>query len=171
MVVDRIENLAEYEGILPGLREVYHFLRARKPGRLAPGRYSIKDETVYAVLAEAGGRPAARARLEAHRKYADVHLLLEGSEDIGWSLPGSCAAVLRRYDPKADMEEFSGRPGMWVRLRPRWFAIFMPGEPHAPLVSDGVVRKIVFKVKCAGGFRRLRAGRRAGSPRRTAARR
>jgi beta-galactosidase beta subunit len=34
----------------------------------------------------------------------------------------------------------------FLPLSPGWFAVLFPGEPHAPLIGEGLLTKIVIKV-------------------------
>ena len=88
-------------------------------------------------------------RFEAHKKYIDVQVLLEGEECIEVSLERDLA-TLESYDAQREVmflkapEHVASLP-----MRPGWFAILYPHDIHRPgchLGGKRNVRKIVMKV-------------------------
>ena len=46
-----------------------------------------------------------------------------------------------------DIEFFFDPPQTYLALKPNMFALFFPGDAHAPMISDGAVHKCVVKVR------------------------
>ena len=99
-------------------------------------------------------QPASERRFEAHRKYIDVQLVLEGEERIDSSL-GTGLKTLQEYNDVKDVmfletpEDFAT-----VVLKPGYFSVFFPHDVHRPNCSvRGArhVRKLVLKVSCGLG--------------------
>lgn len=146
MIIDTIENARLYRGSHPLLDAALEMLEPRMREPVAEGRMDIAGADLYLVASTGQGKTPGEARLEAHRAYIDLHLLLEGDEAIGWKPADECTQPASPYDREKDLALFDDRPLVWLPLVPGSFAVFYPGDAHAPMVSEGTVRKIVFKI-------------------------
>ena len=151
MIIDTIDNARFYRGAHPLLDAALALLEPRMREPVAEGRMDIAGADLYLIASRAQGKKPGDARLEAHQKYVDLHLLLEGDEAIGWRPTGECTEPASPYDREKDVMLFDDRPLVWLPLLPGSFAVFFPGDAHAPMVSQGVVRKIVFKIAATRG--------------------
>ena len=151
MIIDTIDNARIYRGAHPLLDAALGLLEARMREPVAEGRMDIAGADLYLIASRGQGKKPGDARLESHRKYVDLHLLLEGEEAIGWKPTDECTEPASPYDREKDVMLFDDRPLVWLPLLPGSFAVFFPGDAHAPMVSQGVVRKIVFKIAATGG--------------------
>ena len=145
MILDLIENAGRYESLHPLFGKVFAALRKRSLGSWIDGREELAGVQLYASVATNSPKKRSAARLEAHRKYIDVQVVLEGEEEIGWRSRCHCRAKDGEYDPEKDLEFFKERPQSWSRLTAGSFAVFFPEDAHAPGVSSQEVKKIVFK--------------------------
>lgn len=151
MIYDRFENLDLY--CQPGSRLHRALEVARDVARtVADGRMDVDGDRLYASVAtyETGSRE--ERRFEAHRRYVDVQVLLEGEEVIDVSLDQDLPA-LEAYDEKRDVMFMEPpRQVASLAMRPGYFAVFYPHDIHRPgchLGEKRRVRKIVMKVACA----------------------
>lgn len=146
MILDRLQNAARYVSLHQGFAEAFAFLNQPKLSELAAGRYDIAGEQVYAMVAKNTGRAREAARLEAHRKYIDIQLVLSGNDQMGWKphLPDS--RIQTPYDDAKDIEFCADWPDAWISVGPGQFAIFFPEDDHAPLVGNGEIHKVIVKV-------------------------
>ena len=148
MIYDRFENLDLY--CQPGTRLHRALVYARDVARAAAdGRMDIDGDRLYASVAtyETGSRE--ERRFEAHRKYIDVQVLLEGEECIDVSQDRDLP-ILEAYDEKRDVV-FLKPPEHVASLvmKPGCFGVFYPHDIHRPgcrLREKCRVRKIVIKV-------------------------
>jgi YhcH/YjgK/YiaL family protein len=147
MIVDRIENATRYAGVHPRFARAFEFLREAVAGGAAKGPHVLDGSRLRAVCAEEAGRPREQAVLEAHRRYIDIHLLLSGSEEMGWASRSQCARPKGDYDTQKDVEFFLDPPRGWIRLQPGDFVVVFPEDAHAPLVGAGPLNKVVVKVR------------------------
>lgn len=119
------------------------FLLAADLAALAPGRHDIDGENVFVNIQEytqAEKEPA----YEAHAVYADIQVVLEGSERFRWGL-GAPGELKGDFRPVTDVKQY-----VEFTLQKNQFVIFLPGEAHAPgLPENGPAfcRKAVVKVK------------------------
>lgn len=148
MIYDRFENLNLY--CRPGSRLHRALVYARDVARtVADGRMDIDGDRLYASVATYNTGSREERRFEAHRKYMDVQVLLEGEENIDVSLEKDLP-VLEAYDEKRDVM-FLKPPQQVASLvmRSGVFGIFYPHDIHRPgvhLLEKRRVRKIVMKV-------------------------
>ena len=91
--------------------------------------------------------PAEKQVLELHRDYIDVHILLEGAETIGWKVIEDLKQEIKPYEKEGDCALYSDKPSTFVHLQPGEFMIVYPEDPHAPLIGEGKIRKLIAKVK------------------------
>lgn len=146
MILDDLERAARYYDLHPGFRLGFEFLRRTDLATLAGGRHEIDGDRVFALINRDPGRGHQGARLEAHRKYIDIQLLIDGAEEIGWRPTGQCAQVTEPYDEARDVAFFGDVPQTWIVLPTGKYMIFYPEDAHAPLAATGPNTKAVIKV-------------------------
>jgi YhcH/YjgK/YiaL family protein len=147
MIYDRFENLNLYCQAGSRLHQALVVARDAVPA-IADGRMDIDGDRLYASVAtyETGSRD--ERRFEAHRRYIDVQVLLEGEESIDVSL-GKDLPILEAYDETRDVMFLQPPQFASLPMRPGFFAVFYPHDIHRPgchLKEKRRVRKIVMKV-------------------------
>lgn len=129
----------------------FAFLRGKDARAIAPGRYAIDGDAIYAMVQDAATEDEAARRFESHAKYADIQLLLTGREKQLYAPDASGAPITEDRLAERDTA-FHARPGVYnsVILEPGSYAVYFAGELHAPNCAPALpgetVRKIVFKV-------------------------
>lgn len=116
------------------------------------GRHPIDGDRMYITLSQAITRAMAGEKFEAHRKYADIHLLISGEEIIGSARPAGMK-VATPYDEQRDIEMYA-QPADFrhLRMAPGDFVVFLPGQGHLPGCHEQTavqIRKAVIKVLMA----------------------
>lgn len=153
MISGRIEDLKYYYSVCPEFENVYAFVKEYFENEKADGSYELIPDKLTASIATYTTSPAEERQLEAHRRYADVQVVLKGAERI------ECAHI---SDCKVEMsEEFSkgGDIGFYadpeyvssIALDKGTFLYLLPEDAHKPCVNAGAesaeVTKVVFKIK------------------------
>jgi YhcH/YjgK/YiaL family protein len=144
MILSTLSLSSRYAALHPLFPRVFEYIRNTDLLALAPGRYPIVGEQLFVIVENAAGRTREAAKLECHRKYIDIQLILEGAEEMGWKPLADCAQPVSDY--KEDIQFFHDTPASWVAVPPGHFCIFFPEDAHAPLVASGNIRKAIFKV-------------------------
>lgn len=149
MIADTLNRLSSH--LAPADAQlIENFLLTLTPD-IAAGDHPIKDRDIFASVSRYETKPRQAGYPEAHRRYADIQLLLAGSETIEWFTLGGLTERTP-YDPGRDITFFErpDTPEGLVTLRPGLFVIFMPSDAHMPQLRAGVagvaVTKIVIKV-------------------------
>ena len=148
MVIDKLENANLFFGLNERINRAICYLQSTDFTQLDVGRYEIDGKFIYANVYEHETKNSKDGLLEAHKKYVDIHYVINGSEQIG-------VAILEDQTPIKEYDEIDDFTLYKVDyclnlLKAGMFAIFFPDDLHMPgIKSDkfNKVKKIVVKVK------------------------
>jgi biofilm protein TabA len=146
MILDTLKNADRHAALHPGFAEAFAFLRRMDIAALPVGRVEVIGKRVFAIIGKDEGKSREKARLEAHRKYIDIQLVVSGDEWIGWRDLKTCRESGLGYSAEKEIEFYTASPAKWFCVLPGSFAIFFPEDVHAPLAGAGPVHKVVVKV-------------------------
>lgn len=152
MISDSLKNSGNYNNLPAYLEEVFLFLNSHNMEELKDGRIELRGNDISCMISTQNGKRTEEAKLEFHRKYIDLHFTISGSDTIGWKASDDCKEIEQKYDCEKDLGFFSDKPVNWLTLLPGQFAVFFPEDAHAPLVSEGVIRKAIFKIPVNNSF-------------------
>ena len=144
MIFSTLSQSSRYAALHPLFPRVFEFIRDTDLLALAPGRYPIVGEQLFVIVENVAGRTREAAKLEVHRRYIDIHLMLEGVDEMGWKALADCVQPVSDY--QEDIQFFHDAPATWIATPPGAFCVFFPEDAHAPLISSGNIRKAIFKV-------------------------
>ena len=149
MIFDTIDKFVLYETCNPHFVKVTRFLKKLNGKHFPAGKLAI-DDTVFASVNTYEPKSAEQCTGEAHEKYVDVQVVLEGKEMIGHCPRSLCSCGA--YDEQRDYMESSG-PMQFTALGPGHFMVLFPHDAHMPGVqgtgSSKQVTKMVIKVPVA----------------------
>ena len=147
MILDKLTNLGTYTSLGGNIKTAISFLQTTDLAALEPGqKYAIDGDKVFAMVSKDSGRNRDDAKLETHRNYIDIQIVLEGTDEMGWKSLDECTMPENEYDTENDYQLFLDKIACWIPVGTDMFTIFFPHDAHAPLISDGVLHKIVVKV-------------------------
>ncbi len=146
MILSTISNADRYAILHPLFPRAFDFIRNTDLHALKPGIHPIIDKQLFVIVEEANGRTREEAKLECHRKYIDIQLVLEGVDAMGWKPLADCHQPLDDYNEERDIRFFNDAAESWISTPANSFCIFFPDDTHAPLVSSGKIRKLIFKI-------------------------
>ncbi|MDI9590986.1 MAG: YhcH/YjgK/YiaL family protein [Acidobacteriota bacterium] len=144
MIIDSIKHIRDYESLLPGIRAGMDVVE--RAGALEVGRHDF--EGGYLMVQEGTTTPLDEGTFEAHRAYADVQIILAGSEEVAWAERDGLAVVVD-YDPAKDAERLDGPRDHRMLIGEGMFWIALPHDAHRPCAHTGEARsyrKIVMKL-------------------------
>lgn len=151
MIIDSIQKIETYAVVNKRFEKVASFLASNDLTSMFPGRYPVDGDNIFLTISENDLKSPADAKLEAHREYIDIQIVLAGIESFGWKSLLSCQAVSSEYNPEKDIMFFADTPDTYFSLQSGQFAIFFPEDAHAPLVQAPIgnkrVVKAIFKVR------------------------
>lgn len=150
MIYGEIKKIESYKGISKNLdRAIEAILNGEyKKGNV--GKNVIDGDNVYFNQPDSPmTKEVEDGFIENHRKYIDIHVVLEGEEKIGY-ISNTDVKLTKEYDEAGDYELYEGRLENLFYLNPEKFIVLFPGEPHMALIKGGdktaKVRKVIFKV-------------------------
>ncbi|HEX7971301.1 MAG TPA: YhcH/YjgK/YiaL family protein [Thiobacillus sp.] len=146
MILATLAEADRYSALHPLFPRAFEFLRNTDLHALAPGKHTVQSEQVFAIVEACAGRTRADAQLECHRRYIDIQLVLDGLDEMGWKPVAECVDPATDYDAARDIRFFNDAPSSWIATPPGAFCLFFPDDAHAPLVSAGLIRKVVVKI-------------------------
>ena len=147
MILDSLKNKAQYAALHPRFQVVFDFIDNNDVASLPCGRHDIDGDNIFVMVQELDLREVSAARLELHRKYIDIQLLLSGPNEIfGWSEKKDCLTAETEFDEQKDIQLFTDIPQCFYSVGEGQFSILFPEDGHAPMLGEGHVKKCIFKV-------------------------
>lgn len=148
MILDNLDNSAFYNSINEEMDKAFEFLKRTDLGALSPGRHKINGDKLYVSVQDTVSKPMREGFWEAHRKYIDIHVVIEGKERMGYAHIGELKA--EPYDEEKDFMRLEGEgAGTFFTVLPGMFAVMMPQDAHMPGIcvdKPERLRKVVVKV-------------------------
>lgn len=146
MIFDTLTHIDRYKTLHPAVYRALTVLRDTDFSAMAPCRVEIEGEALYYTV-QSYETKSQNPTAEAHRRYVDIQLILEGSETMG-AAPLEAMTAQVQAMPERDCWLYTG-PMTYFTLQPGQFAIFFPEDAHAPGIAPTTpapVRKCVAKV-------------------------
>ena len=146
MIIDDLENFGKYVKLNKNFEKIAVFLAENDLKKLEKGSYEIDGRDIYVNIDEYETKETSLP--EAHRAYADIQIVLEGNEKIGYSdIKNGVTAI--EYNKEKDIEFLNAECEFLKAYSGRFF-VFFPQDIHQPCITDGLksqVKKAVFKIK------------------------
>lgn len=146
MILDSIQNAERYYALHPHFKRVFDYLRSTDVKALEEGRHDIDGDNLFVNVSSLELRPLDAAHLEAHNRYIDIQVVIEGEEHFGWSERKDCTMPEDAFDEERDIIFYGDKPQTFYKVRAGQFTILYPEDAHAPMLGDGRVKKLIFKV-------------------------
>ena len=147
MILDTLKNKEQYASLHPRFKAVFDYIDTHDLASMELGRHDIDGDNIFVMVQEIELRPREQARLELHRKYIDIQLVLRGPEEVfGWSEKKDCLTAETEFDEAKDIQLFTDKPQCFYTVREGQFSILYPEDGHAPMLGEGVVKKCIFKI-------------------------
>ena len=147
MILDSLKNKAQYAALHPRFQAVFDFIDNNDVASLPCGRHDIDGNNIFVNVSELDLRPRSAAALEVHNEYIDIQVVFGGEEEFGWSPRSDVKTPRAEFDIEKDIQFFEDTPQTFYTVREGQFTILMPEDAHAPMLGEGHVRKLIFKVK------------------------
>jgi biofilm protein TabA len=154
MIVTTTEKLGRCKTLSKNFADAIAWIESGAWRTLADGRFPIDGTRIHGMIKSGETLPQASCFYETHRRYADIQILLEGSEHV-FVCDAAGLKVKEPYAAANDIEflfDDPGRPEQRVVLAPGIAAVFFPEDAHKPSVAVSApagYRKLVVKVEVA----------------------
>lgn len=132
----------------PVIRKCIDFIKENGGAEIAPGKHFLENSDIYVNVSEYTTRQMEDSGWEAHKKYADLQVLLTGEERI-------MVADLEKmnqgaYNEASDYLECSGEMNGAVKVDKDTCVLLLPEDAHMPNVcidrKPMAVKKAVCKI-------------------------
>jgi len=143
MIIDQVKFIERYKNFDSAL----YFLQNTDFLNIKPGRYEVSGDEIYYTISDYKTIPIKDGTLEGHKKYIDIHCIIEGDELIGYASLND-QAIIKAYDSEKDYALYKGNVNL-IKMVPGMFAIFYPNDLHMPGLNniETKIKKLVIKVK------------------------
>ena len=148
MVIDTLNNASKYYSLHPSFAKAFEFLQQNDLANGADG-VSETPEGMKLIVNTANGKTleASLESFECHDKNIDIQVCVKGLETFGWKPREKCVIPKGAYNPEKDVRFFSDAPDLFFQLSEGQFVVFFPEDVHAPMISEGEIKKVVIKIK------------------------
>src|SRR5579872_3510132 len=122
MITSTLAHLHWYKSISPNFEKAIDYALSTDFTTLTPGKYTVDGENVLALVNEYTTRPVAECDPESHREYADIQIMVSGTERFGYT-PLTNQQAYQPYNPAKDVALYSiGQEDLsYITLRPGQF--------------------------------------------------
>ena len=148
MIYAKLKDAPAYRGIHPSLDLALEHITPEFLASVGPERVELRGGEVYATRFTYETIPAEESFFEAHRKYLDIHIMVEGAEGVEIA-PPEALAEFDRVEAN-DFYAYRGEGDFRLALSTGEFLVVFPNDAHRiKMQLDGprTVSKVVFKVK------------------------
>ncbi len=145
MILDKLSAASAYRGIHPRLDAVLDRLNDGFLATVGAETRQLEGEALYVTRFTYDTLPLNETFFEAHRRYLDVHLMMEGEERVDIASP----AGLSLFEHRDDFYAYRGEAEQSLVLRPGSFLVVFPEDAHRIKIQVNgpeTVSKVVFKV-------------------------
>ena len=144
MIKDKVAYSALYEGVNPGFKAAFDFLKEALAQPKEVGRYELGNG-VFALVQSYDTKAEENCKIEAHKKYIDIQCVLKGKELFGVADLSTQTIYEDKFAEK-DVAFYKGEVDL-LTLTDGDFVIVFPEDAHRPQQGDGShVEKVVVKV-------------------------
>lgn len=112
-----------------------------------PGTSTEFINGITIIFVQGIGNDENKYTLEAHKKFNDLHLTLEGTENIAYKAISECTNVIKEYDDQTDFMFFKEMNLNLMTVNAGYYCFIDTNFAHMPMYGNtGLVKKIVFKI-------------------------
>ena len=146
MIIDAFENLKNYENLLPNLTAALNKMKSVK-NWVAGEKHEFSGGFVF--FQEGVTKPLAEAQFEAHKKYIDVQVVLEGAEYLAWNRIDDLIETAP-YQSEKDVQKFQGKSLHSMKVSEGMAYVCFPWDGHQAvfhLEESLLYKKAVIKLE------------------------
>ena len=98
MILSEFQNKDRYINLHPLFEKGFTFLEKENLSQLPEGKLEIDGDDLFAIISKPGTSAEEIPKLEAHKKYIDIHYIIAGTELFGWKDLNDCKGVEGEFD-------------------------------------------------------------------------
>ncbi|MBD1565954.1 YhcH/YjgK/YiaL family protein [Vibrio sp. SA48] len=148
MIISTIDSLSVNNPLTAIIQQVSKIELSDLPDGIS----EIDGQDIFVNRIRSEAKAVEDSMLELHEEYIDVHLILSGSETIGFTLEQASQNYMQQHKFENDCE-FSPyvENEQFITLNKNQYCVFYPKEWHRPMVKNhehsNTVNKVVIKIR------------------------
>lgn len=147
MIFGNIKNLNEFDFLEDDIKRCFEYAKNNDLAGYEKGSYEIDGSNLFVNIVEYETTTPENRFWEAHRNYLDLHLMLNGTEQIDVNFINNMEQ--KEFVEKDDFLPLEGEKNSNVILNNGDFLICYPNDAHrtAILVEESSkIKKAIFKI-------------------------
>ena len=148
MIFGNIKDKERYNFLDEKIIECFKYAIENNLNVYSTGTHEINGDDIFVNIVAYETVNKEERFWEAHKKYIDVHLMLDGSEKI--ALNNIDNLEQKEYEEEGDFLPLSGQESAIVTLEKGDFLICYPEDAHMTTIKNlesKHIKKAIFKVK------------------------
>lgn len=147
MILSTLQDCGRFEVLHPLFKKAFDYVKSHNLLDAPLGRIEVEGDALFINNSNPECVKAEKQALEVHRKYIDIHVLLEGEETVGWKPLSDCRNETKPYNEDEDCALYDEQAATYFKMQPGQILIVWPEDAHAPVIGEGKIRKLIIKVK------------------------
>jgi YhcH/YjgK/YiaL family protein len=148
MIFGNINHYEEYDSLGEQIQKCLLYAKTHDLMALEKGTHEIEGQDLFVNIVEYETTTPEKRFWESHKKYLDVHLMLDGTEQIDLNFIHNMN--VGEFVESDDFLPMNGQKKTSVVLKNGDFLICYPNDAHRTAVAHEnpeQIRKAIFKVK------------------------
>ena len=142
-----IKNAHKYYAVHPRFEKAFQFILNQQLDTMEVSKFEIDGRDIHGFVSLKEGATRETAKFESHQKYMDIQVCPAGQEEYGWKSLEKCGPSKDGYLEEKDVYYYNETADIHFTLQAGQFAIFFPEDVHSAGVAEGMLKKLVLKVK------------------------
>lgn len=148
MIIDSLNNATKYYSLHPNFGKAFNYINENDIANLSEGSHEIAEGVkAIVIVGEGTTKEKSIEGFECHDKNIDIQIPIKGPESFAWKPREKCSNPNGEYSDEKDVRFFHDAPDMFFQLQEKQFVILFPEDVHASMIGEGMLKKIVIKVK------------------------
>jgi biofilm protein TabA len=147
MILSELQSKNRYINLHPLFGKAFAFLEKENLSQLPEGKLEIDGDDLFAIISKPGTSAEEIPKLEAHKKYIDIHFIIAGTELFGWKNLSDCKGVEGEFDFEKDYVLYNDQDFTNLLLNKNAFVVVYPEDAHSPGIKTEQLHKVVLKIK------------------------
>ena len=147
MILSTLQDCGRFEVLHPLFKKAFDYVKSHNLLDAPLGRIEVEGDVLFINNSNPECVKVEKQVLGVHRKYIDIHVLLEGEETVGWKPLPDCRNETKPYNEDEDCALYDEQAATYFKMQPGQILIVWPEDAHAPVIGEGKIRKLIIKVK------------------------
>lgn len=131
----------------PYYAKAKEFIENNDLNALPLGKHLIDGEDLFVNVVDCQMKTKEEARLEVHDAYIDIQIPLSKGENYGVKPRSGCTQPEGEMDNEKDILFYADKVENVITAEAGEIVTFAPETAHAPLIGEGMIHKVIFKVR------------------------